>query len=180
MPYGRMPKEIDLRTKTNWKLILEIVEKQQEITLQKIADTLLEKYGISLTRERVRQIILMSELPQYINPSEGLNTIYRENRKRFIAYCKKCGKARPNISKKTEGGKLCRECSKTLNYISFKCTNCGKETTVTDSFLTASRRAYTKRGWRKNPHINFCSKTCTGQYNGIKFGFGMTRRKMSS
>jgi len=160
------------RTWKNYVAIRYIVDINPYATLDEIGT------AIGLTRERVRQIIVQvnrkSENYSYIEPIKR----YPHRGGGFQAYCIECGKEKSGSKTAYESGsKLCRECSKVTNYISFKCTNCGKDTVIKNGFLTSSRRSYTKKGWRKNPELNFCSKKCTGQYTGIKFGFGKTKRK---
>lgn len=129
---------------TTRELVKEIRIKNPCATLQQIGDK------VGLTRERVRQILNLGNLP---------TKHYHQDKRKMIA-CLNCGKPTPNA-------KYCGfKCSKGYNQIQLVCRQCGNMFYRTKSYVMT-------KGNNIHSHGDFCNKKCSGKYIGIHYGFGV-------
>ena len=145
-----------------------IVEENPKVTLKEIAKE------IGRTRERVRQLINDSHKDNTLTP---INRIKRRGGINLdkVDYCSgDCGKwVYKILRKKVKAKYICVDCrKKQWEAIRPTCTNCGITFSLNNSYKY-HRKAYKKVA--KYPEMNFCSKTCLGEYSGRNFGFGANR-----
>ena len=152
--------------------IYAIVQENPKVTLQEIASE------VGLTRERIRQIINISLEDNDLKP---INRIKRrggidENKRDHCVG--NCGKSMYKIFRRYANTPyMCHSCRKEeWKKINPTCTNCGKVISLNDSYKY-HRKAYKKKA--KHPEMNFCSKTCLGEYSGRNFGFGANRKNIN-
>ena len=165
-----VPYKISELTENRIEEIHKLLESNPHMTLKEIGDTL------GVTRERVRQIILVNNY-KFEHP----NSLYRNHRniKRIIRLGKlpkirECSGCTTAISTQNKGG-MCRPCRKESNLIKLICTYCGNKATLS-SQASAMRRSHIKRNKIKNPDLEFCSLDCSSKYVGRRFGTGSNRR----
>tara|TARA_B100000745_G_scaffold242193_1_gene164517 strand:- start:353 stop:901 length:549 start_codon:yes stop_codon:yes gene_type:complete len=150
-----------------------IVEENPKVTLKEIADE------IGRTKERVRQLINDSHKDNDLKP------IHRIKRRGGINPEKKdfcidgCGKSVYKVFRKkfTSPEYICRDCrKKRWEAVKISCSNCGKTFSPNEGYKY-HRRLYKKKA--KYPDLDFCGKTCLGEYSGKNFGFGANRRNIN-
>ena len=157
-----------LKAKRLNEQIYKIVLENPKVTLEEIG------YEISRTRERVRQLISDSHKDNTLTP---INRIKRRGGINLnkVDYCSgDCGKwVYKVLRKKVKTKYICVDCrKKQWEAIRPICTNCGITFSLNSSYKY-HRKAYKKVA--KYPEMNFCSKTCLGEYSGRNFGFGANR-----
>ena len=152
--------------------IYAIVQENPKATLQDIADE------IGLTRERIRQIINISLEDNDLKP------IHRVKRRGGMDGLKMddcvggCGKSMYKVFRRYANSPyMCHPCRKReWEELRLTCTHCGKTFSLSDSYKY-HRKSYKRRA--KHPEMNFCSKSCLGEYSGRNFGFGANRKNIN-
>jgi len=152
--------------------IYAIVQEKPKATLQDIADE------VGLTRERIRQIINISLEDNDLKP------IHRIKRRGGMDGLKMddcvggCGKSMYKVFRRYANSPyMCHPCRKReWEELRLTCTNCGRTFSLSDSYKY-HRKSYKRRA--KHPEMNFCSKSCLGEYSGRNFGFGANRKNIN-